>query len=265
MYNSYASIARTFLVCMWRDSFVYLKDLQTHLINYLILYPVMLGFCFAYLQKNIYFGVEAVEKGTSLFLGSITALLLSIAFKVVVELLFDLEGNRFINYQITILSPRLLLLQRILFASLYTFLLSIFYFPMVKLIIGDHFFTANASWLQFTILIYFSSLCCASYTTLSICVLSVNTLGAFWIRVNWVLMNLGGFWVPLATIKQFSPFLGKLAYLDPLMYMMEGTRSAILGSDEFLPVSYCILILFLFSILFSGLALYFFKKRIDHI
>jgi hypothetical protein len=265
MQHSVIQSARIFLAYMWRDAYVYLKDMHVHIINYVILYPVMLGFCWAYLQKNIYFGVYEVEKGTSLFLGSITAPLLSIAFKVIVELLLDLEGNRFINYQLGILSARLLLFQRILFASLYTFLLTIPYFPMVKLLVGDHFATYNASWIQFALLVYASALCCASYTMLAMSLLTVDSIGSFWVRVNWVLMNLGGFWVPLVVIRQFSPLLGCVAYGNPLLYMMEGTRSAILGTDQFISVYYCIPILLAFSCLFTVLSWYFFKKRLDHI
>jgi ABC-type multidrug transport system permease subunit len=250
---------------MWRDTYVYLKDIHTHIINYVILAPIILGFCFAYLQKNIYFGTQEIERGTCLFLGSITAPLLYLAFKIMVELLLDLEGKKFINYQLGILPARILLVQRIVFASLYTFLLTIPYFPVVKLILGNNLATTNASWISFIVLMYVSSLCCASYTMLAMCVLSVETLGSFWIRVNWVLMNLGGFWVPLAVIKQFSPILGFLAYFNPLLYMMEGTRSTILGTTIFISAFYCMVILLAFSMLFIILSWYFFKKRIDHI
>jgi ABC-2 type transport system permease protein len=258
-------IMRSICAFMWRDVYVYGKDIRTHAINYVFLYPLVLGICFAYLQKNIYFGADEIEKGTILFLGTITTPLLLLAFKAVIELLLDLEGNRFINYQLTIVPAPLIIIQRIFFASLYTFFLAVPYLPMVKLFLGNHLATGNALWPPFVCLMYASSLCCASYTMLAIILLSVKTLGSFWIRVNWVLMNLGGFFVPLAVIQKSYPWIQCIAYANPLLYIMEGTRSAILGTNQFISVYWCIPILLLFSVAFTALSCRFFKKRVDHL
>lgn len=265
MERSFIHSARIFMQFMRRDCYIYAQEMHTNIINYGIIYPIKLGFFFAYLQKNIYFGPESVEKGTMLFVGSMIIPLLVIAYKVVAELVFDLEGNRFVDYQMTLLSPQLVLIQRIVFASLFTFVLTAPLFPIVKLFIGSHLATQNTSWIKLFAVIYASSLCCASYNMMAMCFLSIRQLRIFWSRINFPLMNLGGMWAPLATIATFSPILGKIAYLNPLLYVMEGIRQAALQSDEFLPFWLCMTMLIAFSLLFTVLSCHFFKKRVDHI
>jgi hypothetical protein len=246
---------------------VHSKDLIAHALNYLLISPILFGFCFAFIQKNIYFGMseQAVTTGTIVFIGSMIIPLLIITYKLLAELLFDLEGNKFINYQMIILHPRLVLLQRIIFASLYTILLTVPFLPITRLIIGHHLNLESINWLKFLCIIVASAFCCASYNIALLTILKVKSLKSFWIRVNWPLINLGGFWVPLAIIKQFSSILGILALLNPLTYIMEGLRCAVIGSSEFLTFGTCIAALCIFILLFINGAWILFKKRVDHI
>lgn len=265
--NVFSTQCSIFFAFMRRDLMVHGKDLVAHAINYLIISPLLFGFCFAFIQKNIYFGtsVDAATKGTIMFIGSMIIPLLVITYKLLAELLFDLEGNRFIDYQMTILHPRLVLLQRIIFASLYTILLTAPFLPITRMIVGDNLNLAAIDWLKFMSIIVASVFCCASYNITVITVLKIEHLKSFWIRVNWPLMNLGGFWVPLAIIKEFSPTLGMFALLNPLTYIMEGLRCAVMGSGEFLPFNICLVALIIFALFFGGLACFLFKKRVDHI
>lgn len=260
MHNVYV-----FLQCMRRDWYVYSKQLWTYFVNYIIIYPLKLGIFFAYLQKNIYFSTQDAQQGTVLFIGSLIIPLLVVAFTVTVDLLFDIEGDRFISFQMNNLNPRLILLERILFAGAFTFILVVPLFPIVAFFAQSHLVTDHTSWIKFICIVAASSICCASYNVLAMCLLSVKRMRIFWSRVNAPLMNLAGMWAPLFAIKQFSPLLGVIAYANPLLYMIEGMRRASLSSDQFLPFWLCMLILCLFSCVFMVLACYFFKKRMDHV
>lgn len=265
MTTSFVQSMHIFLQLMRRDIYVYSKQFKTYFINYVLIYPLKLGIFFAYLQKNIYFSSQNAEQGTMLFVGSLIIPLLVIAYTVTCNLLFDIEGDRFIAYQTTILHPRYVLIQRIIFAGMFTFILIMPLFPMVKLFVGNNLMTDNTSWIKFTCMIAASALCCASYNVLAMCILSVKRIGIFWTRINAPLMNLAGMWAPLIAIKEFSPFLGIIAYANPLLYVIEGMRQAALGSSIFLPFWLCITALLLFTCIFSLLSWHFFKKRLDHI
>lgn len=254
-----------FLYYMQRDFYIYGKQFWTYFINYIIITPLKLGVFFAYLQKNIYFATQEAEQGTILFIGSLIIPLLVITFTVTVDLLFDIEGDRFISYQLSILNPKLVLVQRIIFASIFTFILTVPLFPMVKLFVGNNLVTDHTSWIKFTCIVAASALCCASYNVLAMCILPLKKMRIFWSRVNSPLMNLAGLWAPLFAIKQFSPFLGVIAYANPLLYMIEGMRQTTLPSEQFLPFWLCIIMLCFFSLVCTMFAWYFFKKRMDHI
>ncbi len=252
---------------MCRDLFVHKKDFFDHMINSVIISPILFGFSFAYIQKTVYFGesAAAAQQGTIMFIGSMIIPILVVSYKILAELLFDLEGNKFIIYQMTILNPQLILLQRIIFASVYTIILTLPFLPIASLIVGNHLDLHAINWLSFNIVIVASVFCCASYNMFVLTLLKIENLKSFWIRVNWPLINLGGFWVPLMVINKFSSTLGALALLNPVTYMLEGLRSAVTGSDTFMSVTTCCGILMVFTGLCMGLSFVSFKRRVDHI
>lgn len=265
--HSFLRSLSIFWSLMQRDFFVHKKDFLQHVLNSVIISPLLFGFSFAYIQKTVYFGsnIAAAQQGTIMFVGTMIIPMIVVSYKLLAELLFDLEGNKFICYQMTLLNPRLILLQRILFAWIYTTLLTIPFFPIATLVAGHNLDLHAINWVSFYAVIAISILCCASYNMFMLTLLKIEHLKSFWIRVNWPLINLGGFWIPLAVIKNFSPMLGFLAHLNPVTYMLEGMRSAVTGLPTFMPASFCFGMLVLFTGLCMCLSFVFFKKRVDHI
>ncbi len=267
--NQATNLKRTlylFLQFLKRDFYIHSKQIKSYLINYVISYPLTGAFAFAYLQTNIYFGTGQARLGTMLFSGNILLVLMLITYKQTIELLFDLENNKFINYQISILHPRLVILERIIFTSLFTFALSLPYFPVAKLILWSHLDTSATSWPQLLVILYLGSLCCSAYHQLASLVLkSSSQITTLWARVNQVLLHLGGFWIPLYIVRAYSEWLGYVVYLNPLVYISEGLRQALLGGDQFLSFGQCASALIIFSVIFVLLTWRIFKKRVDHI
>ncbi len=254
-----------FLQFLWRDVYVNIKKLKPKFINYTLVFPAIFGIGFAYLQGNIFFGPGNERLSTILFAGTCLSPIIILAFELTFELLFDLESNRAIDYQITILNPRLILLERILFASFFVFLVSIPYFPMAKLMFGATIDTSNTSWPSLFVILYLGALCCSAYHQLAACILKQNQITMFWVRINHILIMFGGLWVPLQAMHTYSPVLGYLARLNPIIYLSEGIKQAVVGGKEFLPLAHCAIALFVFSIIFIVLSWHFFKKRVDHI
>ncbi len=254
-----------FCVFLWRDFTLGWKSKNSYLINYILIYPMLYAFTFLYLQSNIYFGAHQQAMGTAIFVGNILLALITLSNKYTNELMFDLEQNRFIDYQISLLPPRFVLLERITFAALCTFLMLMPYFPVAKLVFRDQFVTTNTSWIALEIMVFVGAFFCSSYNLLMSCILRTAQISQFWIRINQPLLILGGFWVPRYIIQQFSPLLGALTYLNPLMYVTEGLRQAAIGGNQFLPLWICLVMLLLFTCLCIITSFYFFKKRTDHI
>lgn len=262
--NSIPTI-KIFFYFLWRDIYVYSKKIHENIINYALIYPLIYALSFVYLQASIYFKDNSLYMGTLIFAGSIMLPMMLLTFNVTFALLFDLEQNRFIDYQIILLSPRLVLLERILFATLFSFVLTVPFFPISKLFLGPHLDLSNTSWPALIGMIFVGSLCFASYQLLAACILKSNQIRTFWRRVNGLFITFGGFWIPLEVMAKYSAILGICVQFNPVLYVTEGMRQAILKSSLFFSIPYCITILLSMSTLFTILAWYFFKKRTDHI
>lgn len=258
--------AKIFCAFLRRDCYVYGKKLKNYLFNYGFLYPLMYASVFGYLQPRILFPDNPVAKGTLLFSANILLIIFIMSFDLGIRLLFDLENNRYIDYQTTRLSPKLVIIQQILFSACFTFLITLPFFPMAKLVMQNSFDTSNTSWFQLYVIIFLACVFCCTHHFLASCALSSSRkIVSFWMRFNTPMINFGGFWAPFMIIKKFSPTFGKLLLLNPVIYISEGLRQAIIGGNTFLPFWQCAGALIIFSIGAIALTCYFFKKRVDHI
>jgi len=256
---------KIFFYFLWRDVYVYGKKIHQDIINYLLLYPLIFSLTVVYLQANIYFKHDSVYMGTLLFSGNIILPMMVLTYKITFDLLFDLEKNRFTDYQIILLPPRLLLLERIVFATLSSFILTLPFFPISKLLLGSHLDLSNISWPALASILLTGSLCFASYQLLAACILKSSQTSTFWARINGLFITFGGFWIPLNTMVQYSLLLGICARFNPVVYVTEGVRQAILKNSLFFSIPHCIAILLTMSILSIIFSWYVFKKRVDHI
>jgi ABC-type multidrug transport system permease subunit len=253
------------LQLMRRECIVYKKRLQSYGVNYLILYPLMYVVCFGYLASR--FMYADVTKGTlNLYVGNATLLMLSASFAFILPLILDIEGDRFIDYQCTLVPSWLVLVVRILFAGSFTFILITPFLPFAQLLLPAQFITPYLSWPKVFCMLFVSALCLAAYNMLAIVIIKQRkeTIN-FWIRVNFPLTVLGGFWVPLTIIKKSIPILGYLSYANPFLYITEGLRSALINPNDYIPFLSCIVMLLLFGLAFSLFSFYIFKKRMDYL
>ncbi len=262
----YLNTVRIFAHCMHRELRVYQEQIPKLLINHSLILPIILSISTAYLQAKSYFGGDARTMSTLIFSGNIIIPLMTTAFALMFSLFFDLQGPKYVTYQMTILSPRLVLLQRLLFGWLLSFTLTILFYPIGKLLLGTQLDTTNTCWPAVFSMLLVSTLFCTSYHLLAAIYIthprSINTL---WARVNGPMLSLGGLFIPLSIMQQFSAVFGKLIYLNPAIFITEGLRQAIIGGDQFLPLSICMSVLISGSIVCFLVTIRLFKKRLDHI
>lgn len=249
-----------------RDIYVYSQQLIQYMINNVAIYPAMYAFSFAYLQVRAYFGQAGDAMSSYLFAGNIILPLMTTSFFVTFDLFFDLQKNKHVLYQTTILNPRLVLLERMLFSWLFCCMLTLPFYPVAKLLLGGTLDTSNTDWLMVFVIVVIGSLFCTSYHMLAATVLRCpDQINLLWVRVNLPLFLLGGFFIPRHIIHQFSPALGMLLYLNPATYITDGMRQAMVGGDRFLPIWLCVGVLIVGSVICTLLTWHYFKKRVDHI
>lgn len=262
----FTNTARIFWYYMCREFRVYKTELPKLLVNHTIIFPTIFSISIAYLQARSYFGADARTMTTLLFSGNIIIPLMTTAFSVMFALFFDLQDTRFIMYQTTILNPRLVLLQRLLFGWALCFILTAPFYPLGKLLLGSELDTTVTNWYAVFTMVAISTLFCCSYTLLAaIYITNPAGINTFWARINGPMLSLGGLFIPFYIIKKFSPIISTGMYLNPAIYITEGLRQAIVGGERFLPLSTCVLVLGGCSVMCVIASWHLFKKRIDHI
>ncbi len=260
------SSLRTFITFLWRDYYVQIRNSGHFLINNVLLYPIIQGVTFLYLLPSIIFGAPNPAVNTTMFIGNIILLMLILTWKMALPLLFDLDQDRFIDYQISILNPALVLLERIIFSSIFTWILLLPVFPLVSLYFPSYFDTSTASWWRVVLVLYCGSLFCSAYHIFMACWLdSPRDIRRLWVRYNQVLFILGGFSIPWHIVNQTSPVLGLITRFNPMMYISEGLRQAFLNDARFFSYWQCIGVLLFASCCMTILAWRAFKRRVDHI
>lgn len=256
---------RIFIQLLKRDLYVAKKHIGTYLINYTILNTAVSSFAFCYLQATTFFGTTNSKATTTLFVGNVCLTLFVLAYKKIIPLLYDLDGDRFISYQITMLNPRLVLLERIIFTSFFTFFLILPFFPISKLIVQDRLNTDATSWPLVIGMLAAASFMCSAYNVFIACFLKKPAqLTQLWARCNIPMLVISG-WVPWYIMLNFSSLFAYALLANPMLYVTDGIRHAFLNDNKFLPVGICLIALFIWTCIFTLLAWHYFKKRVDHI
>lgn len=262
---SFATVS-VFFSFLQRDYYVAKKQLLGNAFNWGLLVPMMYVFMYGYVRPRVFLGSEYAQIDTIMFIGSILLSMQNLSFKASAPLLFDLMGDRYVDYQVILLRPCLVIMERLLFTSMYTCLMLLPYYGIAKLILQEAFRTTATSWPCVFLMLVMSSVCMSAYHIAWCCsIRSPQGLRQLWVRYNSPLSLLGGFWVPWHLMFKASPFIGYVSLLNPCIYSTEGLRSAFLQRPEFLSVAVCACALTLLTILFIALALYNFKRRIDHL
>lgn len=262
MYSTFA----TFLQLLRRDIYVTFKRAHVYGINLGIIYPVMYAFCFLYVEPQVMFEDNILQNGSITFIGQILMFALIISFEATILLLFDLIGDRFIDYQRTFIDSRLIIIERIVFAGLFSFVLLMPFFPVAKLFFPDAFIIPNASWLSLAWILFLTSFMTSAYHLMAACIMTnAHQMSRLWLRYNEAMLVLGGIIIPWYVIQKTSPLLGYLALLNPMIYVTEGARQALLGTSDFFPLWICSIMLISWTIICTIVACRVFKKRVDHI
>lgn len=160
-----------FLQFMYRDFYVRKQKLFDNILNYAIIYPLIFGTETAYLQSNIYFGGTDVARNTVFFAGTIIFLMLIFTYNQNIDLLFDFENKRFIDYQISIFNPFLVMLERIIFTGLYTFCMLLPFYPMTSFFFRSYLDLGHTAWIKAFIILFLGSFCLSAYFVLAACLI----------------------------------------------------------------------------------------------
>jgi len=212
------------------------------------------------------FGLSA-DYGSFQLAGLIASAGLFEVFPSIMMLVSDIEGDRVISYQLTLPVPSwLILMKKIAYYAINGLSLAICVTPIGKLVLWNQFSLTNISIIPFLLMVIVTSI---FYGTLILWlaskVKSMSKIGNIWMRFIFPMWFLGGFQFSWSVLYKVCPPLAYLNLLNPMTYVMEGMRAALLGQQEFLSVWLCILALIVFSMLSGWRATVKLKQRLDFV
>lgn len=249
----------------YRDWIINKQSLKDNCINYGILWPITFGFSFAVLRKNIFFASTQNEYfGSMILVGSIVVPMMVIGNVVTFDLMFDLESRKHVLFQTSIVHPRWVLLQKLCFASCYTFCISMLFFPASIVFLGNHFIVQNHSWILLSLFMFLATFTMCAIQQACATMLTINKLDAFWIRFNAVLMNMGGAFITTSGLLKL-PIIGNFFFLNPVLHMTEGIRGILYSGHTIISVSTCCIYLLAIALITIVIGWHSFKKRVDHL
>ncbi len=243
--NNFKDDLSIFTALLQRDLKVTIRDLKGVLFDSIItatLFVVLFGYLLPALGMSEKFSVP-------LFIGSNFLLVLSLSYNRTIRIKSDLEFVGFIDYYFTLpISKKWLIAEYIL-----SFAIDIIIQVLPSLIMG---LIVLARFLEFNINVFaLIGIFFASSLFFSIFFLLVGFgttwhwfINNTWERILAPMMHTGGVYFVWKKLKAFSYFLSCIALLNPLTFIIEGLRSALLGGTEFISATLCTLILFLWVI-----------------
>jgi ABC-type polysaccharide/polyol phosphate export permease len=211
------------------------------------------------------FGIVDRQYAVFTFLGNLAVWGLFETMTSVALFLGDLQGDKTIQYYISLPLPTWLVFFEQAVASAYRSLAStILLLPLGALILGDAFPFSTANWSYFIIAYLIVNL---FYGCFSLFIASqvpdLSSLTTIRTRIIFPLWFLGGYQFPWKMLYKINPVLAYINFCNPIVFIMDGLRCTILPQQDYLPFWICMIALICFSLLTSYLGIKKLKKQLD--
>jgi ABC-2 type transport system permease protein len=145
-------------------------------------------------------------------------------------------------------------------------LLSIVVLPFGKLILFNSFNLAGISWIKFAIMLVLGNIFYGVFTLAVMAHVGVMAkMENIWSRFIFPMWFLGGFQFSWIAIYNLSPLMAYVLLCNPILFIMEGTRAALLGQQDSLPWGMCCVALCFFIVSGWFYAQYKMKRLLDFV
>lgn len=177
----------------------------------------------------------------------------------------DLEGARSISYDLTLPVPYwMVYMKNMLHFSTKSALYSLSSLLVGKIILFSSFNFSQTSISAFLLIYLAANLFFGAFTLWgAILAGTTQRYTNIELRIAGPLFFVCGFSSSWNVLHTVAPTLAKFMLATPWIYAYEGTRAAILGPSNYLPVTLCAGMLILFTILFTIHGMWLFKRKLD--
>lgn len=257
------SYVHTLLQLLHADIKILLRGVVDNIINTIIWASTVIGVA-AYLMPKFglqedyaYFVLATLCSSGGLFQ----------MFSGASSLVSDFENNRLINFYLTLPMPAPLVWLRFMLSfALDSASVMLFIFPIGCLVLKGDFPFHQVNILSYMLIFVLISLFCGSFTLwMTSYIKEIREIRTAWTRFVYPLWFLGCFQFSWQVLYSWSPTLAYLNLCNPMTYLAEGMRAALLNSANSLNFWFCAAMIILFTFICMIHAYYRLKIRLDFV
>lgn len=264
--NKFLHYLCIFWQLMRRDIYAFRNQVRAFAINFMVMSPVVYAINYGYLMPNAGMINPTPEAGTMFFVGSVLQVLIAPSIGLALGVFFDSQHAKLIHYQMTFAPLSLIILERIAFFSLVTFVFISPYFLIAKWLLGSYLATANAHLLLIWFVLYIGSFFFAAFSMFFVFYIErIQQFGNIFDRFMFPMLQLGGLRAPFSVFAEYNIFLGIAVAFNPMMQVTEALRKAMLGGDSYMPYYLSIGGALISGLICAFFAVRFATKRLDAI
>jgi ABC-type polysaccharide/polyol phosphate export permease len=247
---------------VWADLTVFKQNLVDKIIDigiWVILTIVVTGYVMPF------FGLS--NFGPFQFGGVLAAIGLFELYSSVVDVVVDLEGDRVINYNLTLPIPSVLALlsKSIYYFTVYV-VLTVAMLPIGWGCLMSQWHTMDISYFKLALVIIFQSMFYACFVLWAASMVpNMGQFGKIWSRFIFPMWFMGGFQFSWLALYHAIPTLAYINVINPMIYITESMRAALLGQTGYANFWLCLLAITFFSMMSLALGIRNLKKRLDFV
>lgn len=257
---------RNYTVCknlILSDLLIFKKEFFDKFIN-LTIWIVLTIFISGYIMP--YFGLPDTF-GVFQLGGVIAAIGIYESYSSVAEFVADLQGDRVIDYNLTLPIPSwLAIVSKAGYYFIIYFGLSIVILPICKLTLWNQLDLAQINYLKLLLALILQSIFGACFTIWASSVIgNMLQMGNVWSRFIFPMWFMGGFQFSWKAIYHVLPIVAWITLINPMIYITESVRVALLGQADYLNFWLCLMAITLFSVIFFAMGMSNLKKKLDYV
>jgi ABC-type polysaccharide/polyol phosphate export permease len=209
----------------------------------------------------------STEFATFQFCGVISNVGLWVSFHEIVEFITDIENKKRLFYDLSVPLPSIyFFLAKIIFYIIRFSILTSIMMIVLKLILYNVISFQALSISKFIIISLITNLFYGSWIIfISSVIKKSRNLSNLFCRIQFPLWFMGGFQFSWITLYNANKILGIVDLLNPILYINEGFKDAILGIRGITSFHFLVIIIFFFSLLLFFVGFKRLQKQLDFI
>ncbi len=184
-----------------------------------------------------------------------------------IELVSDFEGDRIINYNLTLPIPSwMAIISKAAYYFIIYVTLTLLMFPLGKICLWNQLDLTQINYFKFLVIVIFQCIFYACFVLWAASIIAnMSKLGSIWSRFIFPMWFMGGFQFSWLALYKAIPLLAYINILNPMIYITEAMRAAVLGQSGYINFYICLLAITFYSLTCFTLGMRNLKKRLDFI